>query len=63
VTRSFHCEDCPNNCEIIEIADQGEVIGNCGGRCGKWEGRKRVPDRVAMEACPLESCGQVASEG
>jgi predicted CoA-substrate-specific enzyme activase len=63
VTRSFDCEDCPNNCEIIEIADQGEIIGNCGGRCGKWEGRKKVPDRAAMEACPLESCGQVASEG
>ena len=42
-TRSFQCGDCANDCEIIEIADQGEVIGNCGGRCGKWEGQKRVP--------------------
>jgi hypothetical protein len=35
-TRGMACEDCPNNCEIIEIIDTGEVVGRTGGRCGKW---------------------------
>ncbi len=35
-TRGIPCEDCPDNCEIIEIIDTGEVIGRTGGRCGKW---------------------------
>ena len=35
-TRGVFCEDCPNNCEIIEIMDTGEVVGRTGGRCGKW---------------------------
>jgi len=35
-TRGIACEDCPNNCEIIEIIDSGEVVGRTGGRCGKW---------------------------
>ncbi|HPD58275.1 MAG TPA: acyl-CoA dehydratase activase [Smithellaceae bacterium] len=35
-TQSVNCEDCPNNCEIIEIIDTGEVVGRTGGRCGKW---------------------------
>lgn len=36
-TRGFACEDCPNNCEIMEIMDGGDVIGRTGGRCGKWQ--------------------------
>lgn len=39
-TRSFLCDDCPNQCEIVEIVDQGEVITRSGGRCRKWEGSK-----------------------
>jgi predicted CoA-substrate-specific enzyme activase len=35
-TQGIVCEDCPNNCEIIEIIDTGEVVGRTGGRCGKW---------------------------
>ncbi|MBN2344464.1 MAG: 2-hydroxyglutaryl-CoA dehydratase [Deltaproteobacteria bacterium] len=35
-TRLFICEDCPNNCEIIEICDDDTVVGATGGRCGKW---------------------------
>ncbi len=52
-TRSFQCGDCANDCEIIEIADQGDVIGNCGGRCGKWEGQKRVPLDSAGVGAPI----------
>ncbi|MEW6334253.1 MAG: acyl-CoA dehydratase activase [Thermodesulfobacteriota bacterium] len=35
-TRGTACQDCPNNCEIIEIIDTGQVVGRTGGRCGKW---------------------------
>lgn len=35
-TRSFECQDCPNECEIIEILDNDEVIGRSGSRCGKY---------------------------
>lgn len=35
-TKSIFCPDCPNNCEIIEISDDYEVVGRSGGRCGKW---------------------------
>jgi predicted CoA-substrate-specific enzyme activase len=35
-TRGLACEECPNNCEIIEIIDTGEVVGRTGGRCGRW---------------------------
>ena len=36
-TRCFRCEDCPNQCEVIEIVDHGQPIGRSGGRCRKWE--------------------------
>jgi predicted CoA-substrate-specific enzyme activase len=35
-TRGVACEDCPDHCEIIEIIDNGNVVGRTGGRCGKW---------------------------
>ena len=40
VTRSFQCEDCPNQCEIVDIVDQGKVLSRSGGRCRKWEGTR-----------------------
>jgi predicted CoA-substrate-specific enzyme activase len=39
ITKGFSCGDCPNCCEIIEILDDGKIIGRTGGRCGKWDGR------------------------
>lgn len=39
-TSTFHCGDCPNNCEIVQVKmpEQGnEVIARWGSRCGKWE--------------------------
>jgi predicted CoA-substrate-specific enzyme activase len=35
-TRAFVCSDCSNNCEIIEIINEENVLGRTGGRCGKW---------------------------
>lgn len=36
-TSSFHCKGCSNNCEIVKIMVEGEVLARWGGRCGKWE--------------------------
>lgn len=36
-TASFLCGGCANNCEIVKIEVQGEVLAHWGGRCGKWE--------------------------
>jgi predicted CoA-substrate-specific enzyme activase len=39
-TSAFHCGDCPNNCEIVQvqIPEQGnKIIARWGSRCGKWD--------------------------
>jgi predicted CoA-substrate-specific enzyme activase len=39
-TSTFHCGDCPNNCEIVQVkmpSKGNEVIARWGSRCGKWE--------------------------
>jgi len=36
-TSSFACGGCENNCEIIKIKVDDEVLARWGGRCGKWE--------------------------
>jgi len=33
---SFHCQGCPNHCEVIEARIDGEVVARWGDRCGKW---------------------------
>jgi predicted NodU family carbamoyl transferase len=37
-TSSFECKACPNNCEIAEIFQDGQVLARWGGRCDMWEG-------------------------
>lgn len=36
ISRSFYCNDCANNCEIIELSCEGTVTARWGDRCGKW---------------------------
>jgi len=39
-TSAFHCGDCPNNCDIVQVKmpdDENKVIARWGSRCGKWE--------------------------
>ncbi|MFA5644909.1 MAG: acyl-CoA dehydratase activase [Candidatus Ratteibacteria bacterium] len=37
ITRSFHCTDCPNQCEITLVEkEDGEIVARWGDRCGKW---------------------------
>lgn len=35
-TRSFNCQGCSNQCEVVEIVSEGKAIGRWGDRCGKW---------------------------
>lgn len=34
-TSSFICQDCPNNCEIIRISLDSDLLASWGSRCGK----------------------------
>lgn len=36
-TKSFECSDCSNECEVIQVYMNGEMVARWGGRCGKWE--------------------------
>ncbi len=35
-SRGFECNDCPNQCEIVEAVRNDEVVARSGSRCGKW---------------------------
>lgn len=37
-TQSFECPHCPNQCEVVEIKQEGKVIARWGDRCGRWSG-------------------------
>ncbi len=34
--QSFECPHCPNQCEVVEIKQEGEVVARWGDRCGRW---------------------------
>jgi len=39
-TSAFHCGDCPNNCEIVQVKmpeEGNKIIARWGSRCGKWD--------------------------
>lgn len=44
---SFMCEGCSNNCEVIKIAVEDEVLARWGGRCGKWEIAEEASTQIA----------------
>lgn len=44
-TSSFHCGGCSNNCEIVKIEVEGDLLARWGSRCGKWE-IDREPTKV-----------------
>jgi len=33
---TFQCNDCSNNCEVIEVTSEGKAIARWGDKCGKW---------------------------
>lgn len=40
-TRSFECNGCPNQCEIVEIRQDEAVLARWGDRCHKWQNTTR----------------------
>lgn len=36
-SNSFECEGCPNQCEIVNIYQNEELIARWGARCPRWE--------------------------
>jgi predicted CoA-substrate-specific enzyme activase len=36
VTRGRNCEACANQCEVMELHRNGEVVSRWGDRCGMW---------------------------
>ncbi|MGI6604206.1 MAG: 2-hydroxyglutaryl-CoA dehydratase [Firmicutes bacterium] len=34
---SFECQGCPNQCEVISITSEGNILARWGDRCGRWE--------------------------
>ncbi|MDO7786457.1 acyl-CoA dehydratase activase [Desulforamulus aquiferis] len=41
---SFECDGCPNLCEVIEMAEAGQIIARWGDRCGKWANALSAPE-------------------
>ncbi len=58
-TRSLSCGDCANNCEILEIVDDGVVLSRTGGRCRKWDRGHAPAEPLAPrvdKACDPQNC-------
>lgn len=36
-TESFVCQGCDNHCEVVQVLEDGKVIGSLGSRCGKYK--------------------------
>lgn len=51
-TSSFPCKGCANDCEVIQIKVEGQVLARWGGRCGKWEVEGAEPASVP----PCSTC-------
>jgi len=50
-TRSFECDRCPNECEIVELLADGVKLAAWGSRCGRWQtGRTGEPEAAARGA-------------
>lgn len=39
VTGSFDCEGCANQCEVVELRQNDQIIACLGDKCGKWSNR------------------------
>jgi BadF/BadG/BcrA/BcrD ATPase family len=43
-TTSIDCDGCANQCEVVELKQEGLLIACLGDKCGKWS--RRIPDNV-----------------
>lgn len=46
--RHFHCGDCPNRCEVIQVYQNSELAGCVGSKCFKWENMNIRCQKPAM---------------
>jgi predicted NodU family carbamoyl transferase len=44
-TSTFTCNGCPNQCEIAQLKQGGQILARWGGRCEKWENVSHVMDK------------------
>ncbi len=44
--KSFQCENCPNQCEVIQFYSNGKIKGRWGDRCGKWSDIKILEENL-----------------
>jgi predicted CoA-substrate-specific enzyme activase len=50
-TRSFECDKCPNECEVVELLADGEKLAAWGSRCGRYQtGKAEKPEVAARGA-------------
>jgi len=60
--RSLECDGCPNQCEVVSIHRQGQVLAYFGDRCRRWDnslksGRtagREMKKPAAPETIPME---------
>jgi predicted CoA-substrate-specific enzyme activase len=38
-TSMFDCDNCANQCEVVELRQKNQLIACLGDKCGKWSGR------------------------
>ena len=48
-TRSFDCEGCANQCEVVELRQTGRLFASFGDQCGKWSSRNLAASGVTAE--------------
>ncbi|MGE5582637.1 MAG: acyl-CoA dehydratase activase [Bacillota bacterium] len=46
-TRSFDCDGCANQCEVVDLTSDGILLACLGDKCGKWS--RRVSDNPSYE--------------
>jgi len=52
---SFTCKDCTNECEVNEITIEDEETIHYGGRCGKYEEKKRASSKSMPDLFKLRN--------
>ena len=48
-TRSMECNGCPNQCEVVSIHRQGQVLAYFGDRCRRWDASLKSSKVVSRE--------------
>lgn len=44
ITESFDCDGCSNQCEVVELKQEGLLLACLGDKCGKWS--QRITDKI-----------------